>query len=969
MPQQGSLQHLAGYGTKVHSWCAGCKVDRDPAMSAPPSDLLALVASTTSSGFADGLGRRTLAFDREEGTMLERLLVRPELAAFEKMLRERVDRVAALEDERIARPRTVERDVDGGLVVVSEFVPGSRLSDLLDISFELGTAPGLDAAFGYLLDVLPALCGLHGGAGFAHGTISPSRTVLTPAGQVVLLDAVYGGALSHLRYGRRKLWTDFGVVAPSSAGAPRLGVEADVTQVVLAGVMLVLGRPLRIDEYPQGLSNVVLEVVDVAQIRGSAAFADRVLDFLQRALPVPGSRPYTSADDALIELRDLASELGLHACRRALVDFIEQMEPSGAQSPVLPVDDVVGDIAGYGLDDELRQDVVERRVDAEIGQDLDSGVDAEINLEGLVEEPLYDLDEITEIEISAEHSSLDDPLLISWSEEPAAQQPVGSRWDEAAAPLAQVPFARQPPEPPAVDRHVSPEVHVPGAPERIGEIATEVVAASTQAAIPVGAPASAELDAPAGEIDEAPSVRSRRAKRTRSTRSRKDKLRSAASPSASTAPLMPAIEPKVEAPAAPAKKSWLVPPDRSAAFEPAVPFASQTLPVTPFAPPIAAAPARAPAPVTPVFAAPPAAPSAQVYAPPGATAAPRAAESFVRPIAPPISIHVPAPYPAPVAWQPPGADSPAFSRPELIPQSAPLKLRELTRKPSGNRAPVMAPELFGAPAPPVTDQSQTSAFPWKLVAAAGVVMAMGIVGGRAYLPTSKTSAEASATSAPATPSSAVSKIELPATTGNKGRLEIETQPAGAKVLLDGKPAGQSPLTIDGVSAGRHTVTFVSASGSVKRTIRVEAGRTVKLDVPIFSGWVGIFAPFVVEVAEAGHVIGTTEEPRLMLSPGRHVLTLTNRDLGYSSVQTVDVEPGEVRSVSLDPRGSVNLNAAPWAEVWLDGRKLGDTPIANLEMPLGTRELIFRHSLFGERRVAVTVRGNAPTAISVDMSKP
>ena len=83
----------------------------------------------TSSGFADGLGRRTLAFDREEGVMLERLVLRPELGAFESMLRDRLDSLGTLEDERIARPRTIERDVDGSLVVVSEFVPGSRLAE------------------------------------------------------------------------------------------------------------------------------------------------------------------------------------------------------------------------------------------------------------------------------------------------------------------------------------------------------------------------------------------------------------------------------------------------------------------------------------------------------------------------------------------------------------------------------------------------------------------------------------------------------------------------------------------------------------------------------------------------------------------------------------------------------------------------------------------------------------------------
>ena len=52
----------------------------------------------------------SLAFDREEGAMLERLVLRPELGAFEASLRERIDRLAGLEDERLARPRSIERE-------------------------------------------------------------------------------------------------------------------------------------------------------------------------------------------------------------------------------------------------------------------------------------------------------------------------------------------------------------------------------------------------------------------------------------------------------------------------------------------------------------------------------------------------------------------------------------------------------------------------------------------------------------------------------------------------------------------------------------------------------------------------------------------------------------------------------------------------------------------------------------------
>ena len=259
-----------------------------------------------------------------------------------------------------------------------------------------------------------------------------------------------------------------------------------------------------------------------------------------------------------------------------------------------------------------------------------------------------------------------------------------------------------------------------------------------------------------------------------------------------------------------------------------------------------------------------------------------------------------------------------------------------------------------------------------MVAALAVIVVGAIIGGRFYLPTKGMPVEEEEVAAPvASAPPAPTTVAAPAvnTASTRGRIEIETQPAGAQVLLDGKAVGDSPISLDNIPAGRHAITLVSASGSIKRTIRVDAGRTTKLDIPIFSGWVGIFAPFVVEVSEGGKVIGTTEESRLMLSPGKHDLTLVNRELGYRASRSVDIEPGEVRSITLDPRGPVNFNASPWAEVFVDGRKVGDTPIANLQLPLGIREVTFRHPQYGERRMPVTVKGDSASAVSIDFTKP
>jgi serine/threonine-protein kinase len=57
-------------------------------------------------------------------------------------------------------------------------------------------------------------------------------------------------------------------------------------------------------------------------------------------------------------------------------------------------------------------------------------------------------------------------------------------------------------------------------------------------------------------------------------------------------------------------------------------------------------------------------------------------------------------------------------------------------------------------------------------------------------------------------------------------------------------------------------------------------------------------------------------------------------------------------------GRVSLNATPWAEVIIDGRDIGQTPIANFSLPAGKHEIVFRHPQLGERRQTITIQPGA-----------
>src|SRR3954464_2407876 len=288
-------------------------------------------STQSSSGYEDGLGRRVLAFDRETGGMLERLILRPELCAFAHALTDRMSIVAGMEDERFARPRAVERDADDRIVVVSEFLPGRRLSDIIDAAAEHGIVAGLDAGLGMLVELLPAIARLHD-AGLVHGSLAPGRLMITPAGQLVLLDSIYGEPLERLHLTRTRLWSELRLAFPPTAGLARFDKAADLAHASMIAATLTVGRVLQNQDYPEGIPHLRQEILEIASIRGSKGFAEAVDAFFASTLPLAGRRTTVSADEAAIDLRKLVrKELGINTCRTALLEFLQQVETADAE--------------------------------------------------------------------------------------------------------------------------------------------------------------------------------------------------------------------------------------------------------------------------------------------------------------------------------------------------------------------------------------------------------------------------------------------------------------------------------------------------------------------------------------------------------------------------------------------------------------------------------------------------------------
>lgn len=214
-----------------------------------------------------------------------------------------------------------------------------------------------------------------------------------------------------------------------------------------------------------------------------------------------------------------------------------------------------------------------------------------------------------------------------------------------------------------------------------------------------------------------------------------------------------------------------------------------------------------------------------------------------------------------------------------------------------------------------------------------------------------------------------------ASVATTGQLDVRSDPPGARVLVDGQPVGVAPMIVENLSPGSHRVMLEREGATVQHEVTIEAGATASLVAPIAapagpaSGWIAVSAPFAMQIFEDNRLVGSTETDRIMVPAGRHTYELVNDTLDYRVTRVVQVQPGRTASLGIElPNGLVNLNATPWAEVWIDNRRVGETPIGNLSLPIGPHEVVFRHPEFGEKRRAIAVTASSPVRLSIDMRK-
>jgi hypothetical protein len=216
-------------------------------------------------------------------------------------------------------------------------------------------------------------------------------------------------------------------------------------------------------------------------------------------------------------------------------------------------------------------------------------------------------------------------------------------------------------------------------------------------------------------------------------------------------------------------------------------------------------------------------------------------------------------------------------------------------------------------------------------------------------------------------------VDMPAAIAS-GQLDVMSDPLGARVVVDGAAAGRTPLKVKGLAPGHHAVLVSDGTASVNRAVDVTAGTTTSMFISLATtggaatGTVAIDSPLELRLLEEGRLLGLSNGAPLVLAPGKHRLDLVNDALEMRLSRNVTVDANKVVRVAVPaPNGTLFINATPWADVNVDGRSVGVTPLGDVSVAVGSHEVVFRHPQLGERRKNVVVGAQTPVRLTMDMT--
>lgn len=121
----------------------------------------------------------------------------------------------------------------------------------------------------------------------------------------------------------------------------------------------------------------------------------------------------------------------------------------------------------------------------------------------------------------------------------------------------------------------------------------------------------------------------------------------------------------------------------------------------------------------------------------------------------------------------------------------------------------------------------------------------------------------------------------------------------------------------------------------------------------------------------GRAVGSTPLSRQRLSIGEHSVALQHATVPGIIRETLTIAPGETlqRDYSFTQVGYLQAVVKPWAEVFVDGRSVGQTPMGKVEIAAGRHTVTLKHPEAGEKNQVVNIRVGETTQVIVTLLDP
>ena len=197
---------------------------------------------------------------------------------------------------------------------------------------------------------------------------------------------------------------------------------------------------------------------------------------------------------------------------------------------------------------------------------------------------------------------------------------------------------------------------------------------------------------------------------------------------------------------------------------------------------------------------------------------------------------------------------------------------------------------------------------------------------------------------------------------NFGYINVTTFPEqGAKVYVDGKYIGESPIMTDKLASGTHTVRVMKEMYKMKeQSFNVTDGQTTNAILTMSANFVNVTlntdadADIYVDEEYKGKGRWTGR-----LSDGLHNFEARKQN-HRTTKKTLDLVLGENKTITLEApnpiNGSIDVNSSPMsAEIYIDGKHYGQTPNFINEILIGTHELRLEKSGCATLTKTITIK--------------